>query len=124
MLDDPDKQGRFVERNVGIYRCPKCGTKFPHVFGRKKFRILRLEELQKLEDTRARLEDLVRDLEGEKVRLLNEVRTLEEKVALVELRYEAEKLESEVATLRRDKRQLQEEIDRSVARLEAIPLYR
>lgn len=124
VLDDPDKQGRFVERNVAIYRCAKCGTKFPHVVGRKKYRIIRLEELQKLEDTRTHLEDLVRELEGEKVRLLNDVRNLEEKVALIELGYEAEKLETEVASLRRDKRELQDKIDRSLARLEAVPAYR
>jgi seryl-tRNA synthetase len=109
---------------VGIYRCAKCSTKFPSVVGRRKYRIARLEEWQKLEEAQARLEDLVRELEGEKVRLLNEVRTMEEKTALIELRYEAEKLENEVVTLRRDKRQLQEEIDRSLAHLEAIPVYR
>ena len=107
----------MTERKVGFYECSQCSTRFPHVYGRQKLKIVKTEQWQDLktslseaEDAKAELGERVGGLERERDMLHSEVRTLGEKLVLAKLEGKAETLQREIEILTSGKRELEEEV--------------
>lgn len=116
MIVEPSKgEHGIVERKVGMYSCPKCGTNFPTVISRQKYLIVAEEQLHSIQkdlaDANRRGEELdarVRNMLSEQVELQ---RTLERTVKESETgRLEAKlaELESYVEHLRKEKDELEQ----------------
>lgn len=110
MLGDPNKKGEMQESIVGIYECAKCGTKFPHVFGRQKLMIVKAKEWEKLQKGLTEAQTQIAQLEQEKTLLQAGMKDLEEKLVITELQAKADVLQKDVTHLREGRKELEEEI--------------
>ena len=116
-MDDPDHTGRMTERKVGFYECSTCSTRFPHVYGRQKLKIVKTEKwislknsLSDAEDTKAQLQERVVELERYRDTLNSELESLKEKIIITKLEGRAETLQCEISILADGKRELEEEV--------------
>jgi hypothetical protein len=121
VLDEPEKKGGMVERLVGIYECSKCGTKFPHVIGKQKFKIIKDEEwinlnnnLSKYEEKINRSQERINILEEINLKLQTGIKKLGQRYVISELKGKVGALETDVFWLREGKKELEAEITNSI----------
>jgi TolA-binding protein len=120
VIVEPTKGERgMTERQVGMYTCSKCGTKFPTVISRQKYLIVAEEQLNSIqeeiaslkkgnEELQTKIHDMTsqqRELEStlDKTAKQNEVKKLEIKLA---------ELESFVSYLRKEKGELEQKVSK------------
>ena len=117
ILDDPDDKGSMTERKVGFYECTYCTSRFPHIFGRQRLKIVKSEQWQKLKlsiteekDKNSTLQQKIDSLEDEQERLRSGIALLEDKITLAVLEGEEETLQREVELLTNAKKELEGQV--------------
>jgi chromosome segregation ATPase len=116
-LDDPDKTGGMTERKVGFYECSTCSTRFPHIYGRQKLKIVKTEKwidlknsLSEAEDSKARFKGRIEELERDREVLCADLESLKENLIITKLEARAETLQCEVSLLADGKKELEKEV--------------
>ncbi len=116
VIVEPSKgEHGIVERKVGMYSCPKCGTNFPTVISRQKYLIVAEEQLHSIQKDLADAKRQNEELEVRARNMLNEQvelqHTIEKAIKDGETgRLEAKlaELESYVEHLRKEKGELEQ----------------
>lgn len=116
MIVEPSKgEHGILERKVGMYSCPKCGTNFPTVISRQKYLIVAEEQLHSIQKDLADAKRQNEELEVRARNMLNEQvelqHTIEKAIKDGETgRLEAKlaELESYVEHLRKEKGELEQ----------------
>ncbi|MFQ6010838.1 MAG: hypothetical protein ACE5KG_01555 [Nitrososphaerales archaeon] len=112
VLGDIRKDGTFSESTVGIYECQKCSMKFPHVFGRMKFEIIKSKDLHKLRNDLDKAVSLNTKLTDDNEKLGGENELVKREVELSLLESKAELLSGELVSLKKAMSIATEEIDK------------
>lgn len=114
MIVEPSKgEHGIVERKVGMYSCPKCGTNFPTVISRQKYLIVAEEQLHSIQkdlaDAKKRgeeLDDKIRNMLNEQVELQHMIEKTVKESETGRLEAKLTELESYVEHLRKEKDEL------------------
>lgn len=114
VIVEPSKgEHGIVERKVGMYSCPKCGTNFPTVISRQKYLIVAEEQLHSIQkdlaDAKKRgeeLDDKIRNMLNEQVELQRMIEKTVKESETGRLEAKLTELESYVEHLRKEKDEL------------------
>ncbi len=101
VLGDIRKDGTFSESTVGIYECEKCQSKFPHVLGRLKLKIIKSKELQQLHQDLDKAVSLNVKLTDDNEKLVTESDDVKKQVELTVLEGKVASLSDEVISLKK-----------------------
>lgn len=121
IVEPKDGERGLTQRKVGMYQCPKCGTRYPTVVSRQHYLVVAEEQLAKIqadlrdlkktnEELDERIKSMGKDYEDlqktlDRAKNIAETRILEAKVDALEkhvayLRKEKEELEGKAAKFR------------------------
>lgn len=100
----------LVKKDVGVFECPGCRTRFPAVASREPLIIVPAQKIQSLKAAAEEAHALVQRLKAELARKEEQNATLRENIAMLELQIKALQLEHEVGRLREEKARLEEGI--------------
>jgi septal ring factor EnvC (AmiA/AmiB activator) len=106
---DRDKTS-LVKKDVGVFECPSCRTRFPAVAGREAVLIIPVQKVQSLKAAAEEAHALIEKLKAELAQKEDQNATLRENIAMLELQIKALHLEHEVGRLREEKAKLEEGI--------------
>ena len=117
IVEPKEGERGLTQRKVGMYHCPKCGTKFPTIISRQKYLIVAEEQLKKIQSdlqalrqTNADLDSKVGSLVKEQEELQQAVKRKENEAQVRHLETKVDALEKQVAYLRKEKGELEEKI--------------
>lgn len=119
IVEPKEGERGLTQRKVGMYQCPKCGTKFPIIISRQKYLVVAEEQLKKIQgdlealkstnqQLESRLDELVRYQED----LQETLRKRERDAQLRQLETKLEALERQVTYLRKEKGELEEKVSK------------
>ena len=110
---EPEKDERgVVQRDVGMYRCPRCDATFPRVLGRVHYLLVPEPEFKRLKKEAEENKTKAEELEGAMESLQKEKLDREETLTKQLRDKVISSLESEVGQLERHVKHLQDERDR------------
>lgn len=101
----------IMKRDVGMFRCPRCGASFPRVLGKKRYLIIAETELTRLRKDGEDLAKSNKELQGEIEELRKEQLTREESLRKQLREDKLESLESELGQLEKHVKYLRNERD-------------
>ncbi len=115
IVEPAEGERGLTQRKVGMYQCPKCGSKFPIIISRQKYLMVAEDQLKKIQgdvkDLRKNNEDLERTIEGLKrnqEELQDLLKSREKEFQMKQLEVKLHALENQVSYLRKEKGELEE----------------
>jgi len=117
IVEPKEGERGLTQRKVGMYQCPKCGSKFPTIVSRQKYLIVAEEQFKKIQSDLQNVKAANHDLESKVDGLVKEQRELEEtlqrkenEAEVKQLNVKLEALERQVSYLRKEKGELEEKV--------------